>query len=898
MAGILPRDGGRPTRPLLGDAGNRDAQPRTRWPGHFGCFILCATLALSAAPGVASAQAPLRQAGIDLGLQPVASPRGSLSLVANPAGLADLGGWELRLQAASAGRGLRGSSGGGWGTFGAVPLGPLVVATSFESRSEAATASPLTPQTSSRLGLGAGFALGDRVSLGAAARWLGGASGNADSPWAWDIGALARPWSWLSLGWHVTGLGDPGPVAADGNAAFTTRYSTGIALRPFAGSDRFSAALDFEWPSGGKISATRLTVQGRPLAGLGLGIQFASFPARGRPGAVDEQQTTLLVDAGLGRWGAEFGVRGDDSSVHGNGAAVLAGVRLSKEIPPSLIDSGPRAIVVPLAGGQSERDGGHSFPRLLLGLDALVDNPAVGTVVFRLDDAEFTWSQVEELRAVIARLRARGKRTVTYAATLGTRGLMVAAATERIVMAPAGAMLARGVGTDFIGLAEALHRLGVQVEAVRFGDHKTAPEMFTRTTISGPLKATLGRIVQRRWSDFTEAVGLGRSLTPTAVEAALGLGVVDPDSACNAMLIDAVATPKDFEGKLREWGILEPGEQLQTYEPLQPRRRRWGRRDRLVVLTLTGDIVDGEGGRGLRGDQIGGAAVARQLEALHNDVSVRGVVVRVDSGGGAVYGSELIHQGLLRLSKAKPTVASMASVAASGGYWLSLGADKIFADRSTITGSIGIWTAKPNIEGLLGKLGVWVDHISAGPGDASFGILQPWTPDDRARVERSLRAYYALFLERVEQRRKIGAGGQNLNALAEGRLWLGDEAHGHRLVDRQAGLLDALADVRQRAGIARDDEVQVLIRPRPRSQLSIALGIAAEIGLGASEDADDDDAQGDATTETAAVAARQRVVDALAGSAGPWLDRMAVLTQLPAGTPLALSPLTTEVPER
>lgn len=859
---------------------------------HVAALAALTTAALWAVwPRPAAAQAPLREAGVDLALQPVAMPRGSLSLVANPAGLADLGGWELRLQAAGSGRELAGSAGGGWGAFAATPLGPLVLASSLERRNEPSTTSALSPQTTTRIGLGAGVALGDRVALGSTARWLGGASGGADSPWAWDIGALVRPWSWVSLGWRVTGLGDAGPAAGDGNAAFTTRYGAGIAFRPVGGSDRLSAALDFEWPAGGRLSASRLTIQGRPLAGLGIGVQFASFPARGRPGAVDEQQTTILIDAGLGRWGAELGLRGDDSSVRGNGAAMLAGVRLSKEIPPSLIDPGPRAVIVPLRGTLSEADGANSFPRLLLALDGLAEDPAVGTVVFRMDDAEFTWSQVEELRALIAKIRARGKRTVTFAATLGTRGLMVAAATERIVLAPAGAMLARGVGTDFIGLAEALHRLGVQVEAVRFGDHKTAPEMFTRTTISAPLKATLGRIVQRRWTDFTEAVGLGRSLTPTAVEAALAHGVVDPESARNAMLIDAVATPQDFEKTLREWNMLEPGASLRLYEPPMPRRRRWGRRDRLVVLTLTGDIVDGEGGRGLRGNQIGGTAVARQLEALGDDDSVRGVVVRVDSGGGAVYGSELIHQGLLRLSEHKPTVASMASVAASGGYWLSLGADRIFADRATVTGSIGIWTAKPNIGALLGKLGVWVDHISAGPGDDTFGILRGWRPDDRARVERSLRAYYAMFLQRVEQRRKIGASGANLHQLAEGRLWLGDEALGHRLVDRQAGLLDALADVRQRAGLAADDEVQVLIRPRPRSQLSLALGMAAQLGLPVG---DDDAAQ----ASDAQAAGQRKVVGALLGAAGPWLDRVSVLTQLPAGTPLALSPLTTEVPER
>lgn len=850
--------------------------------------LILAAVAVCAWPLAASAQQARRDLGVHFAGQTVANPRGALSIATNPAGLSALDDWELRLQAALGGGQVGGGAGSGWGAFGSGAFGSLRLGAALEHRSdEDADALML-----SRLSLAGAWRLGDRFALGYAARLLGGAAGDGGSLWSHDVGLLLRPWSWISLGWRATGLGDPGAAGADGSAAFTTRYAWGLALRPFAGSDRFTVAFDVDWPAGGTIGSTTFSMAGRIASGLSLLLEHRNVTHRIGASRQTEQRTSLLLDIGLGHWGAELGLRADSSLRDGSGGGVQVGARLSGDVPPSFVDPGPSAVIIPLAAATAESPAGKdSFAALLLRLEALVRDPAVQTVVFRFDQASFTWAQVEELRAAIAALRAAGKRTAAYASSLGTRGYMVACATEKIGMPAAGSLTARGIGADFVGLATALARVGITVQTVRYDVYKSAPETFTRERISPALNETLSRVVRKRYGQFLEAVALGRSLTPTAVEDALAQGVAIPEDAQRATLIDVVATPKEFEASLRDWGMTEKGESLAVYAPPVARRKRFGPRPRLAVLALAGSIVDGEGGRSLMGRQIGGRSVAKQLGVLAKRSDIKGVVVRVDSGGGAVYGSELIYQGLRQLSARKPTAISMASVAASGGYWLSLGADKIFADAATVTGSIGIFTLKPEFSGTLALLGIGVDHVAAGPGTTVFDPKQPWSATEEAVLRRTLGRYYALFLERVKLRRKLSD--EALERLAGGRIHLGRRALERGLVDSEGGLLEALRDVRSRAGLQDDDDTEVVLLPRPGLRLSLGVGLGAAVRSLLGDAVAEDRTQDGVAAGAAATAAVGR---ALLHAAGPWLDHAAVLTALPAGTPLALSPLPRDVP--
>ena len=793
---------------------------------------------------------------------------------------------------------IDGSDGSGWGLYALLPkLGALRLAASAEHLT---SGSATDGQFFGRLSFAAGLPLGDRLAIGAATRLLGGGGSDGSSPWSQELSVLARPWSWISLAWRATGLG---VASGAGSRGLTTRYAWGFALRPLAGSDRLTLALDFDWPATDKIGTITASLSTRIVSGLSVMIENRSATRRIGTADVNEQRTSLLVDIGLGFWGAELGLRGGQIAANQNSTALQGAVRLSGDIPHGFVDPGPSAVIIALDGALAEgAAGGHAFARLVLKLDRLARDPAVGTVVFRFDDAKLTWAQVEELRAAIARIRGAGKHTASYAASLGTRGYMVAVATERIGMPAAGALSVRGVGTDWIGLAATLARVGIRVEAIRFSEHKSAPEMFTRSELSDTLRQTLQTIVTRRFDDFLDAVALGRSVTTTVVEQALSNGVVFPEDARDALLIDAVCGPDDFEKELRTWQMLGPDESIALYADARHRNEAWGPRDRIAIVGLQGDIVDGGSGSTLGRNRIGGSETAKVIEGLSERKDVRGVVVRIDSGGGAVYGSDVIYQSLLRLSKRKPTATSMGSVAASGGYWLALGADRIYADSSTITGSIGIWAAKPDLSGLWRRIGLGVTHIGSGPGSSAMGIHKPWTELEADVMRRSLGRYYDLFLDRVSLRRKIKRS--DLLELAGGRLWLGDDALRHRLIDQQGGLIEAIADVRHRAGLSDDAAVEILLLPTlslsDRLQLALTGGPSALLGtlFGALTDTPPTDTPPTSSVADARIGGHSQatIVAALLGAAGPWLDRAALLTALPAGTPMALSALPTDTP--
>ncbi len=857
---------------------NRTALPH----GSVISLMLGLVAGLWATPSSAHGEIQRRaDAGVHFAGNAIAAPRGALSLSTNPAGLAELRDFEARLQLSGGGGWVAGTRGAGWGGFLAAPLGGLQLGFGVERVADlpdGETGEPRGPLSLTRLSLAAATSFGDRLFVGFAARAHTGVSG---SPTSWDAGLLYRPWSWISLAWRVTGMTSaPNPVAGSGLPTFTTRWSWGFALRPFKGSDRFMFAWDVTWPAGDHRGSITGQIRARVIDGLAVVGEFQHY----RHNATTDQtlgedtRASLLLDFGFGKWGVDLGARTGKNAESGERGGLQLGVRLSGDAPASLLDVGDSAVVVPLRGKMSEEPGADNhFGLLLLRLDRMADDPQLRLVVFRSDGVTLTWSQVEELRAAIARLRARGKRTAWYGAGLGTRGYMVASACERIGLSETGTLGARGFGADFVGLSQALTRVGVTVQALRYGEYKSGPEMFTRKHISKQLAATYGRIIRRRWRDFVTAVATGRSLSPTQVEAALARGVAFPQDAQRALLIDIVAEPKAFERQLRTWGLLDADAPLRKFHEVPRRRVRWGRRDKIAVLAIRGNIVDGKNGSGLMGNQVGGAEMARTIGGLRRDDSVRALVARIDSGGGAVWGSDAMYHALVRFSKKKPSVASMAATAASGGYWTALGADHIIANRATITGSIGIWVIKPDISGLLGRLGIGVSHVGAGPHEGVTSLQRPWTTAEQALLRRVLGRYYDVFLQRVSLRRKIAR--PKLLTLAEGRLWMGDEAAANGLIDATGGLLASIAEARGRADIADDDDVAVVFLPKPTfaSRLRARLGVSVGAVLGAETGAAD--------------AGQAAVMRALQSAAGPWLGRAMLLANLPRGTPLVLAPI-------
>jgi len=848
----------------------------TRVASHRSRFLLLASALAAGLCGVATtaAAAPI-EGKLFLPGETVANPDGALSLSCNPAGLAEPAGVDGRLHFNAGGVRVGASRGTGWGAFLSAPLGALGLGASLE-HAEDRLRSGQDPEwyARSRLSLGAGLALGERVRIGATTRWHaleGGGDLNA-----WDIGVLLRPARWFSVGMRAAGLHDGSGSTAD---ILTTHWTWGLALRPL-GTDRITLAADIDWPAGGNIGTLRANIAGRVMNGVTLLLEHVDFKPVGATTseALHDRRTTLMLRLGFGRWGADIAAHSDRNAFGDDNTGLSGGVRLSSDAPHSLLRAGDAAVTVQLKGTPGEHDGGKGqhFSALLLELERVSRASGTHLVVLRADEFDPDWAQAEELRAAVTHLRHSHKHVVWYAAQITTRGLVVASACDRILMPPGGALAVHGIGADFVGLHDTLAKIGVTVQALRYGAYKGAPESLTQREPSHALHEQIEHTVTRRWQTVTTAVALGREVTPGAFEAALEVGAVFPEDAVSAHLIDAVANEDRLEPQLREWGLLGANETLRAFRQPPVRRAQWGVQPIVTVVEIDGSIADHKGGSSLMGRTIGGDDMAAAIKQASEDVATKAIVARIHSPGGTVVGSEQMYDALLKAGKRKPVLASMGAVAASGGYWTALGAGTVFADRETVTGSIGIFAIKPSLGGLWEKLDLGIHHFGAGPHDSILSMHRPWTEAEEEVLHRTLGRYYDLFLDRVATRRKIDRA--SLPALAEGRIWFGDEALTHGLVDRIGGLLDALAEARRVAKLDDPGDVGVRFLPRPTLLERLRTSIGVEAATAVLQPAD------------------AAWLQALRAAAGPWLDAAQLQGLGTTGQPLALMPLRVDQP--
>jgi protease IV len=840
-------------------------------------------LVVFALPTLTQAQTFRRDAGLAFAGQSLSNPRGALALSTNPAGLTDLWGWESRVQLSAGGGYLGGTKGNGIGLyFASGKILGAATGVSYEGITDA-VGEPSRGEDPSigihRVSFGGAARLSDSFRLGYALRLAISEEAETAAPMYADLGLLYRPWSWVSFGARVRGLS----IASFGAGIVIdtfpqTRWGLGLAVRPFAGSDRLTASLDVDWPAGDTLGDVTFSISSRIIDGWT--VMFENRTAQQNATTAlpqrNDSRNLLLLSFGFGGWGGDLAFGGTNSQVSGASAALQLGVRVSGDHPGSLRDRGPAAVVVKLKGGFTEHSGGPFFANTVMQLEELATRPKTRLVVLRAEGLSLTWAQVEELRRAIGVMRSAGKKVVMYADGLGTRGYTVAVACDKIGMPDYGQLTVHGVGTGFIGLKQALSRVGVAVEAVRFGDHKSAPEQFTRTAVSPQLRRTLTRLVRHRWQRVAHAVALGRQMTVTEVYARIERGVVFPPDAKAAGFIDVVADPKSFEKQLRDWGFLTADEGL---DPLSANTRRpttWGQIPRIAMISIAGTIVGSAGPNSL-GRQVGGTQIAKLVRSLKRRSEIKAIAVRIDSPGGSVSGSDIMYKALRSAAKKKPVHASMASVAASGGYWAAMGADKVYADAATVTGSIGIFALKPDLSGLWQKIGAGATLIGAGPHAGLTSFHKPWTAAERKVVRKSLRSYYDLFLSRVGKHRKIDR--PRLLSLAEGRIWLGDEAQSRNLVDEIGGVSAMLGGLRAQLKLESDQPLVMEVWPR----LSLRQTVMRSLGL--------------ALAPNMVSVLDDPVLRPLVRALQPWLDAVRIASVLEPGKPLAIAPVAPDTPK-
>ena len=420
---------------------------------------------------------------------------------------------------------------------------------------------------------------------------------------------------------------------------------------------------------------------------------------------------------------------------------------------------------------------------------------------------------LEELAAALREFRASGKKVIAYGAEMTQERYYLAAQADEVLLDPMGFVLIDGYDRYRMYLKDALDKLGVAINVFRVGAFKSAVETFTRTNMSPEDREESRGYLNALWSSYQAAVTRARKLPPDALEKYVdSLAQTVPAAGGNAArvalqanLVNALKTRIEFEqrliglaGKDDDSGSFKSisADDYVRYARAQKKLKADGK-PRVGVIVAEGDILDGDQPPG----SIGGDTVARLIRQARNDKDIKALVLRVDSPGGSVMASEQIYRELVALRGAgKPVVVSMSGYAASGGYYISAPADEIWASPATITGSIGIFAIIPTIERTLGKVGVGVDGVGTTPLSGQLRLDRPLGDEARTLLQSTVSRGYDEFLERVATGRKKSR--DQVDSIAQGRVWAGIDARRIGLVDQLGSFNDATKAAARRAKVS------------------------------------------------------------------------------------------------
>ena len=378
-----------------------------------------------------------------------------------------------------------------------------------------------------------------------------------------------------------------------------------------------------------------------------------------------------------------------------------------------------------------------------------------------------------------------------------------------------------------------LDKLGIEAQFEGVGKYKNAPNQFTERSFTEPHREQMEALVGSLFDTYVAGVAEGRRLEGPVVRTIIDQGPFRAEEARAAGLVDELLYRDQVEERV-------PGQRLDPARYVRS-SRGFGLdgRPKIALVYAVGDIVPGESQSSPFGGGLAGAdTIVRGLRQAREDSTVRAIVLRVDSPGGSGTASDAIWREVALARRVKPVVASMGDYAASGGYYVAMGADEIAAQPGTITGSIGVFSGKFSLRGLYGKLGVSQETVRRGHNATLFSSWEPWSPEERARVRDLNEAFYATFVAKAAEGRKKKPA--EIEAVAQGRVWTGREALAAGLVDRLGGLDAALVAAAGRARIPKGQEVQVVVLPQRRGLLEALLErqeedvLAGALGPGAS----------------------------------------------------------------
>ncbi len=418
-------------------------------------------------------------------------------------------------------------------------------------------------------------------------------------------------------------------------------------------------------------------------------------------------------------------------------------------------------------------------------------NPKVKGISLKAGFSGAGWAQAREIRKTLIDFKSSGKFIYAYADFLTQKGYYLSSVADSVFINPVGRMEIKGLSSEVLFYNKFQNEYGIKMEVIRHGKYKSAVEPFLQDKMSEENRMQIKSLITSIWETFREEVAESRNISPEKLdEIAENLLVNDPNEALQNGIVDGIIHEDEYLNRIKDAIALDHSSEINSIDSdkLEGQITPYNKQvdDRIAILYAQGNILYGEGSETVIGQKV----FLKAIKEINENKNIKGMVLRINSPGGDALTSEIILNSLKQLDSLKPIVVSMGNVAASGGYYIASNADKIFADPMTITGSIGVFAALPNLKGLADNLGINAEQVSTHGNAMGYSMFEPLQEGYRKTTKMAIEKIYEKFKSHVAKGRSMTL--EQVEEIAQGRVWSGKEALEVGLVDALGGLQAAI----------------------------------------------------------------------------------------------------------
>ncbi len=637
-----------------------------------------------------------------------------------------------------------------------------------------------------RYTLSDGIKLSDSIYFGIGYSWFTSKDKNYDELSSWDIGLLSRPSNLFSFGVVARNI----TRSSFGEIGTDRSYDISIALRPKTNRITLSLNSKLYENQSMKDADFDIALDLEPIDGFLLRGSY-------------DRDRNFEVSIGMGMPKSEIGTyRKFDQDRNGISGGIYA--KLSSQWHRSRF----------------------SMDRYILEMDSMdtaivqkaKDDSKIKGIMIKPDWGEYSMGSAQEMRDAISDFRSSGKKAICYMEVAGNKEYYIASACDRIVLNPAGTLAFYGLRSEVESYKGTLDKLGIEADLYHIGKYKSASEMFTNDVMSDAHRESLNSILDDLHSQMVSGVAKDRKVSKQKVQDWIDNGPYTASEAKKDDLVDELI----YSDKLGEVAKQTIGTKANRLTAKEYGNRKyydydWTEKPRIAVIYASGFMLPGRSmyGGGILSvpSVMGSDTINEAIERAREDDSVKAIVLRVDTGGGSVFASDLIWRELMLTKGKKPLIVSMGDVAASGGYYISAPADTIVAEPGTITGSIGVITGKFSLRGLYDKLGIKKEIIKKGRNADIYSEYSIFTDEQKEIINRQMKELYRDFVGKVAEGRKMDR--EAVESVAQGRAWTGSQAKENGLVDEVGGLQLAISIAKEKADMKESEMPEILILPEP-----------------------------------------------------------------------------------